>query len=113
MGAAAGRSEAMASEPTRAKYFSLFRSQRRFRFLTTLAAVLLLMATIPVRPDALAAYPLEICIISGDKLDKDAVVFSYQGREIRTCCTNCVDEFYKDPAGFLAKIDEAASRAAK
>jgi hypothetical protein len=113
MGAAAGHSESMASRPVWPKQFSYFRSRRQFYFLTTLAAALFLMTTIPVRPDALAAYPLEICIVTGDKLDKDAVVFSYQGREIKTCCTNCVDEFYKDPAGFLAKIDEAASHAGK
>jgi hypothetical protein len=90
-----------------------FPSQRQFHFITALAATLVILAAAPARSDALTAYPLEICIVSGDKLDKDAVVFSYQGREIRTCCTNCVDEFYKDPAGFVAKIDEAASRVAR
>jgi hypothetical protein len=113
MGAAAGRLGSMASSSISLKHFFHFRSRRRFRFLTTLAAALNLMTTIPARPDALTAYPLETCIVTGDKPDKDAVVFSYQGHEIKTCCTNCVDEFYKDPAGFLAKIEEAASRATK
>lgn len=113
MGAAAGHSEAMAPKPVRLRHLFNFRSRRQFRFLTTLAAALFLMTAIPARSDALNAYPLEVCIVTGDKLDKDAVVFSYQGREIKTCCTNCVDEFYKDPAGFLAKIDEAANGAAK
>lgn len=64
------------------------------------------------RSEALTPYPLTICIVSGDKLDKDPTIFTYQGREIKTCCTDCIDQFYKDPTGYTAKIDEAAEKQA-
>jgi hypothetical protein len=78
-----------------------------------LSAVLTVIPAFPAKSEAVTPYPLEICVVSGDKLGTDAVVFSYHEREIKTCCTNCVDEFYKDPSGFVAKIEESASKAAK
>jgi hypothetical protein len=78
-----------------------------------LAAAMIHVPAPHARSEALTPYPLDICIVSGDKLGSDAVVFTYQGHEIKTCCPNCIDEFYKDPSGFLAKIEEAAKKASR
>ena len=53
------------------------------------------------------AYPLTVCPISGDPLDMmgDPVIYNHEGREIRFCCTGCVEEFEKDPKAALAKMD--------
>lgn len=56
----------------------------------------------PLRP-----YVLAECIVSGQKLEDDALTFKYEGREIRTCCDRCMDDFFQDPEAFVAKIDEA------
>jgi hypothetical protein len=82
------------------------------RLVSVLTVLAFAVSLTPRAESESSSYPLAICIVSGDKLDKDAVVFTYQGREIMTCCTNCIDEFYKDPAGYSAKVDEAASRSA-
>lgn len=58
-----------------------------------------------------SAYPLETCVISGDKLDGghekpiDRVV---GGRLVRLCCKDCIKDLEKDPLTSLQKIDEAA-----
>ncbi|MFH1312354.1 MAG: YHS domain-containing protein [Candidatus Eisenbacteria bacterium] len=54
-------------------------------------------------------YPLETCIVSGEKLGSMGTPFIYEheGREIRFCCKGCVGGFQKDPAGYLKKMDEA------
>ncbi len=61
-------------------------------------------------------YPLDTCVVSGDKLGADmgdAVVYDHEGREVRFCCKGCIDDFKKDPATYLAKLDAAESAAAK
>ena len=59
------------------------------------------------------AYPLEHCIISGQKLGSmgDPVVYDHNGREIRFCCQGCVGAFEKDPDNSLKKMDEAIIKA--
>jgi len=67
---------------------------------------------------AKAAYPLDTCVVSGDKLEGgemgDPVDFVYKqdgkpDRLVRFCCKNCIKDFKKDPAKFLKKIDDAAA----
>ena len=57
-----------------------------------------------------AAYPLDTCVVSGEKLDSmgKPYVITYEGREVRFCCDGCEEDFRKEPAKFLAKIDAAA-----
>ena len=71
---------------------------------------------------ARAAYPLESCMISGDKFDGGAMgkpqdyIYQVPGqtdRLVRFCCNDCVKDFNKDPAPALAKIDAAAAAKAK
>ncbi|MDP7008807.1 MAG: hypothetical protein QGI78_04470 [Phycisphaerales bacterium] len=60
-------------------------------------------------------YPIDTCIVSGDKLDsKDAAVdFIYGNRLFRTCCNDCKDEFLEDPAAYVPELDEAIIKAQK
>lgn len=61
-------------------------------------------------------YPLETCIVSGEKLDGDMgkpYVFTYQEREIKLCCKSCKKDFDKEPAKFIKKLDEAEKAKAK
>ena len=58
----------------------------------------------PVQP-----YPLHICLVGGDALDKmgEPEVIVHEGREIKVCCGGCVATFKKDPARYLKILDEA------
>jgi YHS domain-containing protein len=58
-------------------------------------------------------YPLDYCIVSGDKLDEHGkpIVIRYHGQEIKFCCADCVPEFKKDPATYLKKIQDAEKKA--
>ncbi len=57
-----------------------------------------------VRPD-----PLEVCPVSGEKLDSmgDAFVFAVGDQEVQLCCKSCQKDFDKDKATYLKKIEEA------
>ena len=59
----------------------------------------------------LKAYPLDYCIISGEKLGEmgDPVVREYEGREVKFCCKMCIGKFEKDPSKYFAQIDSAAA----
>jgi len=55
-------------------------------------------------------YPLETCVVSGEKLGGEMgapVDFIYKNRLIRFCCKDCKPEFLKDPAKAVAKLDQA------
>jgi YHS domain-containing protein len=55
-------------------------------------------------------YPLDVCIISGEKFGGmgPAVDIIYKNRLVRFCCPGCPDQFKKDPAKFVARLDQAA-----
>jgi YHS domain-containing protein len=57
-------------------------------------------------PDGVKAYPLDTCLVSGEKLGDmgDAVVIIYQGQQVKFCCDSCVPKFNKDPKRYLAKL---------
>ncbi len=57
------------------------------------------------------AYPLDYCIVSGEKLGSmgDPVVKTYQGRQVKFCCQMCVPDFESNVAMYMAKIDSAAA----
>lgn len=64
-------------------------------------------------------YPLDTCVVSGEALGSmgEAVIFNYEGQEVRFCCKGCKDDFLKNPKVFLAKIakakaDQTANKAA-
>jgi YHS domain-containing protein len=47
------------------------------------------------------------CPVSGEKLEDKSVYTDYEGRRVVFCCEQCVDTFYKDPATYLKRLDEA------
>ncbi len=55
-------------------------------------------------------YPLDTCVVSGEKLGGDMgkpVDFVYGNRLVRFCCPACVATFKKDPARYLDQINAA------
>ncbi len=63
----------------------------------------------------LPSYPLDTCMVSGDKLGGDMgkpVNIIYKNRLVRFCCPDCVPDFKKDPAKYFKKLDEAAQKKA-
>lgn len=58
-------------------------------------------------------YPLDVCVISGEKLGPDAKSFLVDGRLVRTCCPRCEAKIKADPKEALKKLDEATIRAQK
>ena len=54
-------------------------------------------------------YPLATCMISGMKLGSKGKPVDYiaANRLVRFCCNGCPRGFWKDPATYLAKLDEA------
>jgi YHS domain-containing protein len=60
----------------------------------------------PVKPDQLTT-----CPVSGEKLGEmgKPYVFTYQGQEVKLCCSGCKKDFDKDPAKYLKKIQDAAA----
>ncbi len=77
----------------------------------------------PVAADsdaAIAAYPLDTCVVSGDKLEDGEMgpphnyVYKQEGkpdRLVRLCCKGCIKKFNKAPDKYLKKIDDATSQA--
>lgn len=65
-------------------------------------------------------YPLDVCVSSGEKLGgmgkAPEYIYKVDGQPDRLvvfCCGGCEDDFMKDPAKHLAKIDAAAAAKAK
>jgi hypothetical protein len=67
------------------------------------------------KADKLKPYPLETCLVSGEKLGGmgDPYVHTYQDREIKFCCKSCLKTFNKDTAKYLKQLDEAEKKAKK
>jgi len=70
--------------------------------------------------DSVAAYPLDTCVVSDEKLGEMGAPIDYIHKEagkpdrlVRFCCKMCVSKFKKDPAKYLKKIDEAAAAKGK
>jgi YHS domain-containing protein len=59
---------------------------------------------------------LKNCPVSGEKLGGDMgkpYAFVYQGQEVKLCCPDCKEEFDKNPAKFLKKIQDATAASQK
>ncbi len=57
-----------------------------------------------------AAYPLDTCLVSGEKLGGamgDPVEAVIAGRLFRTCCKGCVKKLRSDPAKYLSALEKA------
>lgn len=86
------------------------------QFLLTIVAVALagtiLHAEDAPKPAADAkAYPLDTCVVSGEKLGTMGKPYRYlhEGKEVQFCCKSCLPKFQKEPAKYTKKLDEAAA----
>ncbi|HTH48157.1 MAG TPA: hypothetical protein VMB21_11635 [Candidatus Limnocylindria bacterium] len=59
---------------------------------------------------AVKPYPLQTCIVSGEKLGEmgEPVVFIKDGQEIKLCCKNCKPKFDAEPDKYLSQLNAAA-----
>ena len=85
----------------------------------TLATAVLVSACAADKPaeakDAAAAkpYPLDYCIVSGDKLGGDmgeAITVVKDGQEFKLCCKDCIKDLDKDPKKFEDKLAAAQQK---
>ena len=53
-------------------------------------------------------YPLTTCVVTGEELGShgDPHVIDHEGTTVKFCCEPCVDDFNKDPAKYLAKLEK-------
>ncbi len=51
-------------------------------------------------------YPLEVCIVGGEKLGSMGKPASlvHEGQLVKFCCESCIDDFKADPGKYLAKL---------
>jgi hypothetical protein len=70
----------------------------------------------PAAPAAKAKpYPLKVCVVSDEKFGGDMgdpYVFTHEGREVKLCCKGCLDDFKKDAAKYVKKMEAAEAKAA-
>ncbi len=78
-------------------------------FLSFLALAIVCVSAVSAA-DQPAPYPLDTCVVSGEKLGTmgKPIVHQQDGREVQFCCKSCLPKFAKDPAKYLKKLDEAA-----
>ncbi|MFM7133743.1 MAG: hypothetical protein ACKO0W_05445 [Planctomycetota bacterium] len=89
-----------------------------------LAVAVAALASLAVTPAPAAefkgdAYPLDVCVVSGEKLGKDAVTVvladmkdaTLNGTEMKFCCEKCVAAFKADPEKFRSKYEELVVKA--
>ena len=50
-------------------------------------------------------YPLATCVVSGKRLEEDAVTFTTNGRTFRTCCTECQRTIEQDAELWSRQVD--------
>lgn len=52
-------------------------------------------------------YPLKTCIVTDEKLGDHGkpYAFVHEGQEIKLCCDGCVEDFKKEPAKYLSKLN--------
>jgi hypothetical protein len=60
-------------------------------------------------------YPLDTCIVSGEKLDSmgEPYVFKHDGKEVKLCCKSCLKDFNKEPDKYMKKLEEAGKKEKK
>lgn len=87
---------------------------KMLKSLTVIALAVLYLASPVVlraedKKDAAKPYPLDTCIVSGEKLGEmgKPFVFTHEGQEIKLCCKSCQKDFKKEPAKYLKKLKAA------
>ena len=57
-------------------------------------------------------YPLDVCVVSGQKLGSMGEVFvtKFNGKTLKLCCSACLKDFNKDTAKYMALLGEAEAK---
>ena len=58
-------------------------------------------------------YPLDFCLISGEKFEGSEMKpfeLVHEGQTIKFCCKSCVKDFRKDPKKQLARMEDAVKK---
>jgi YHS domain-containing protein len=59
---------------------------------------------------AIAPYPLDFCLVSGNNFDEDSemipYVYVHEGTTIKFCCKPCLPKFKKNTDKYLADLKE-------
>ena len=60
-------------------------------------------------------YPLDKCLVSGEKLGDHGkpYVFTHEGQEIKLCCEDCLKDFKQNPAKHMKAIAAAQKKEKK
>lgn len=77
--------------------------------LTTLFTIALLglsLASCSTTGGGAKPYPLDVCIVSGNKLGSMGTPITkvHEGQEVKFCCRPCVEDFDANPAKYMAKL---------
>lgn len=59
----------------------------------------------------LATYPLQTCLVSGEKLGDDSKSVMFGTALVRFCCKDCVAKFEENPTKYLEQLHAAAKKA--
>ena len=56
-------------------------------------------------------YPIKTCIVSDEALGSmgKPIVLMHEGTTVKFCCKGCIDDFKKDPAKYMAKLNAAST----
>ena len=64
-------------------------------------------ATAPASDSKAINLKNKVCPVLGEKIDEaNKVPYEYNGKVYDFCCTSCVDEFKKDPAKYIDKVNQ-------
>jgi YHS domain-containing protein len=55
------------------------------------------------------AYPVDFCLVTGEKLGDDPMEYVIGNRLVKVCCGGCTKSVKKAPAKYLAMLDAAAA----
>ena len=64
------------------------------------------------KSEKVKSYPLEKCVVSDEKLGSmgKPYVFTNENQEVKLCCKDCLKEFKKEKAKYMAKIEKAEKK---
>lgn len=53
---------------------------------------------------------VELCPVSGEEMGSmgKPVSYTHEGKELKFCCSGCIDTFNEDPAKYLAKLADTS-----
>ena len=93
---------------------------KNFKILAGAVAAIVAVSAVfaaEIKPAAKAKpYPLKTCVVSDEKFGGemgDPYVFTHEGREVKLCCKGCLDDFKKDAAKYVKKMEAAEAKDAK